>query len=446
MNGEPKVFLEAAHRIGQTLLRAAHWDAEHQLCNWIGRTIMEKAAEDAPIVPRAAALGPELYSGTAGIGLFLARLAALTGDPEVRTAANAAVRNALRNATRLPNENVQALAFHAGLIGIAFAAHRVAELTAATDLRLQADALLTRVGAEAASPHVFDVIGGNAGAIPALLTLASELGRSDLLDFAVKLGEELLAEAQRHGQLWTWDGVRTMGEGAPQTLLTGLAHGAAGLGLSLMELHSATGRADFLEAGRGAFAYEDALFDPGTQNWPDLRSFDSPREAASGKKFAVAWCHGAPGIALARARAARLDAARGAAHAAVARTALTTTLDAIDKNIKRPRVDTTLCHGLAGLAEIALTVGAWLDDQSALAAANRTARTLLERHSVLDDWPSGVASGGPNPSLMLGTAGVGYHFLRQYDLVQVSTPLWFNGTNSIKKPLVHAVPHIAPPS
>lgn len=432
MNGEPKRFLEAAHQIGQTLLRTAHWDTDHRLCNWIGRTPMEQAAADAPIVPRAAALGPEWYGGTAGIGLFLAHLAALTGDQEARTAANAAVRNALRNAARLSNEHVQALAFHAGLIGIAFAAHRVARLTAATDLSLQADALLARVRAEASRAHVFDVIGGNAGAIPALLTLAQELARPDLLDFAVTLGEELLAAAERHGQLWTWDGVRTMGDGAPQTLLTGLAHGASGLGLSLIELHAATGRVDFLEAGRGAFAYEDSLFDPGTQNWPDLRSFDSPKETASGKKFAVAWCHGAPGIALARARAAWLDAERREAHAAVARTALTTTLGGIEKNIGRGRVDTTLCHGLSGLAEIALTVGAWLDDQAAMAAAERTARTLLERHSLSNDWPSGVASGGPNPSLMLGTAGVGYHFLRQYEIVRVPTPLWVNRTNGIK--------------
>ncbi|MBV9122877.1 MAG: hypothetical protein JO112_05945, partial [Planctomycetes bacterium] len=73
------------------------------------------------------------------------------------------------------------------------------------------------------------------------------------------------------------------------------------------------------------------------------------------------------------------------------------------------------CHGLAGLTEVVLTAGQWLADESYLVWARTAAANLIAKHAAQEDWPSGVASRGPNPSLMLGTAGIGYHFLRQYD-------------------------------
>ena len=47
-------------------------------------------------------------------------------------------------------------------------------------------------------------------------------------------------------------------------------------------------------------AYEDSLFDPQVGNWPDLRSGSPGVQAPSSPSYAVARCHGVPGIALAR--------------------------------------------------------------------------------------------------------------------------------------------------
>ena len=41
-----------------------------------------------------------------------------------------------------------------------------------------------------------------------------------------------------------------------------------------------------------------------------------------------------------------------------------------------------------------------------------TATELVRRYDACGDWPSGVNAGGPNPSLMIGEAGIGYHLLR----------------------------------
>ncbi len=82
------------------------------------------------------------------------------------------------------------------------------------------------------------------------------------------------------------------------------------------------------KAARGAFAYEDTLFDAKSATGADLRL---PPRAHSA--FARAWCHGAPGIALARLRAAALDPDRRDAYLAMARDGLATTLDAIEDKL-----------------------------------------------------------------------------------------------------------------
>jgi lantibiotic modifying enzyme len=172
-----------------------------------------------------------------------------------------------------------------------------------------------------------------------------------------------------------------------------------------------TGRDDFRDGSRAAFAYEDDLFDRVAGNWPDLRA--AVRDEAASPQYGAAWCHGAPGIGLARLRASQLDARCRDAYAATARVALATTATALEAMAQEPGADASLCHGLAGLAEILLTAADVLGDEGHRARARTAAVALAARHAERGDWPSGAPSRGPNPSLMLGTAGIGYHFLRQ---------------------------------
>jgi lantibiotic modifying enzyme len=175
-------------------------------------------------------------------------------------------------------------------------------------------------------------------------------------------------------------------------------------------MYEATGRRDYLDGGRGAFAYEDSLFDAEAGNWPDLRP--SSQGSMLSRQFTVAWCHGAPGIALARMRAAVLDPESADVYRAAARTALTCTRAALDNLLTLRLHDATLCHGVGGLSEIMLTGGQWLGDAALVDVSKTAGLTLIDKYAASGAWPSGVATAGPNPSLMLGTAGVGMHFLR----------------------------------
>ncbi|MFC3326898.1 lanthionine synthetase LanC family protein [Mesorhizobium cantuariense] len=401
------IFLEAAARIGTAVCRSAHWDREGELCNWVGRLAMVATSDGEVANPQAGALGPELYGGTSGVALFLAELFGRTGEPEFGRTALGAVRRALRQCERSPNpiDGGYALSVFDGALGVAYAAWRVALRVEADGLAEHACALLIAATEVRRASHPLDVIGGNSGAIAALLTLHHAGVCPDGRDLAVGLAEELCRVAIRRNDVAIWQ--QPGGARVESVPLTGFAHGAAGIGLALLEAHGATGRTDFLEISRRAFAYEDRLFEPVVGNWPDFRCVSGMGHGDERPPYAVAWCHGAPGIALSRLRAMALDPARRDDLAATARAGLRTTLDTARL---WSRGDVTLCHGLAGLSEILMIAGLTLDDETYAGAAQTIARGLIETYSERGNWPTGT--GGPTPSLMLGTAGIGYHFLR----------------------------------
>jgi hypothetical protein len=409
----------AAIRIGSAICRSAHWDAAGRLCNWMGRSAREAAGPDGVVAPIAEALGHELYSGSAGIALFLAELYVLTGDEQHRRTARGAIARSIRwSANRTDEDAPTRLSFFVGALGLAYVAWRVSVLIKDPEIRSEVDPIIACLGPVLSVPHGLDVIGGNAGAIPALLAMSRSPGLESCRELAILLGDELCRlDLSRPGSPIV--GIHhESGSGREEPIPSGFSHGAAGIGLALLELHHETGESAFRDAARRAFEYEDRLFDPDRRNWADLR------RASGSSTYELAWCNGAPGIALARLRAAALDPDRKDHYLDMARIAIATTFGAIETNLAIPRYDATPCHGLAGLIEIAWTAGWMFDDASYRERALTAAQVLIDRYCESGDWPSGLYSGGPNPSLMLGTAGVGYTFLRLHDPERVPSVLW----------------------
>ena len=402
--------LEAANRIGASLCQTAHWDRQRGLCNWMGRSEAELSDFGPEITPTSSALCGDFYKGAAGIALFLAELFHVTGDIEFRRVSLAAIAHSIRQLDRMQSDGrTSPLSFFCGRLGVAFAAKIIGVLTGVLDHYPHLECMIDRVFHAVSQPHELDVIGGNAGAIPALLALAADHRLERCRALAIALGEELCQKAIRGDSAWVPEPDDATGSPPVRTLQTGLAYGAAGIGLALLELYGATGRFDLLEAGRGEFDHEDTVFDADQGNWADGR-------LASGSLiYERTWCHGAPGIALSRLRAAALDPEYAERHQHMGRIAVSTTLDAIDKDLVHPRFDASLCLGLAGLGEVVLIASQLLDDQSYHDRAQELGRAMINRHSASADWPSGVASGGPNPSFMLGLAGIGHWFLPLHD-------------------------------
>jgi len=188
--------------------------------------------------------------------------------------------------------------------------------------------------------------------------------------------------------------------------LTGLSHGAAGMGLALLEAGVALGDERFAEAAARAFAYEGSVFDSVAGNWPDYRGNAEPAP------FMTGWCHGAPGIALTRMRALQLvpghpDATRWRED--LRSGAVTTAafpLSTFDH----------LCCGNLGRAAILQALGAWAGEASWIESAEAITRGAVKRarrrgRFELPTMRMGARDALSFPGLMNGLAAIGLHLL-----------------------------------
>ncbi|MGH8038434.1 MAG: type 2 lanthipeptide synthetase LanM family protein, partial [Stenotrophomonas sp.] len=158
---------------------------------------------------------------------------------------------------------------------------------------------LARDSAEAIGSTGFDAVpksellDGVAGAIVPLIGLSEATGEARWLDIAAAAARRLQATAMvdAHGVRWP----------TPQfeEPIGGFGHGAMGIGWALARLAltaagTAAERHAWQDLAEGAFAFQDALYEPDTGRWRDIHLKD-------GQKNFPTWCHGSVGIGLAAA-------------------------------------------------------------------------------------------------------------------------------------------------
>ncbi|MBV9282535.1 MAG: hypothetical protein JOZ41_20855, partial [Chloroflexi bacterium] len=176
-----------------------------------------------------------------------------------------------------------------------------------------------------------------------------------------------------------------------------------------------------------------SVFSPEAGNWPDFRDLaaagraDGDRPSGrsgspSGRSgspsggsvpdasYMAAWCHGAPGIGL--ARLALLQLLDDPAIHQEVQTALRTTLrQGFGSLTPRREGNHSLCHGDLGNVELLLEAGRVLGEPRWQQEANRVAAAVLESIER-DGWLCGNRLTVESPGLMTGLAGIGYGLLR----------------------------------
>ncbi len=385
------VAVTIANRIGEEAI----WHEDS--CTWL--SVVPTVDDRGQPTLAHGAVGQDLYDGTAGIAVFLAIVGTLTGQRKLLDTARGAARQAL---LRLASPSQPGL--YVGRTGRVLAAAVTGLLT--HDEQLTETAVANMDTGGRSDNH--DLLVGSAGTIVGLLTLARLTDNSRLVRQAARLGTNLLAAAHQSRRGWSWSAAgRTPG-------LTGLSHGASGIATALLQLAAATGDDRFAHGAHAGFRYEHSWYDPAEGNWPDLRD-----GAEKPTTFLNQWCHGAPGIALSRLyAAAQLDDATYRAEAAAA---LHTTLRGTRRALAENTLSFSLCHGLAGNADILHEALSLLERGPATEARNLIAdiaATGVNRHHAGGQpWQCGVPVPDLEvPGLMLGLAGVGYHYLRLANL------------------------------
>lgn len=383
-------FLAAAVRIGGVLEQEAIRGAAGDI-TWLGLEYGRASGRY-----RFRPVGHDLFSGRGGIALFLAALAAATGQTRWRPLALAALgetRLALAEAEAAEVDEATAGALTTLPYCLTRAAGWLADPALLADARRAA-----RLAVRASTPEeVHDVLFGTAGLVLGLLALHRATEEADWLESARDCGKRLLearTSAPTGHRVWpTPDG----------DLLTGFSHGAAGIALALERLSVATGDATFADAAEEALAFERALFDPLRQNWPDLRPVDGKPLA---DRFMCAWCHGATGIGL--GRLGMWGHRRGPLMQAEVEVAISTTLAHGLADVDH------LCCGTLGRAEFLLAAGTRLDRPDLAAHARDLAREVVTAAGEPAEYQllRGLPRRLHTPGFFQGLAGVGYQFLR----------------------------------
>lgn len=434
-------YLGVALEIGRRLVVDAIWSDRR--CNWIAATPLDPQSRD--FGRSSSALGPELYSGTAGVAWFLAELAEVVDDPALRRTAHGAIQHALGRC-RIDLVSSGRLGLYSGAMGVAIIAARIAAL--ANDDELSAAAL--RVAADVTSASIagtHDLLAGTAGAIVGLLALRGA-SHQDLLSAAARLGDRLITEAIRIDDMLSWPS-STQRPGLRN--LTGLSHGAAGIGQAFLELFHATRERRFASAAESAFAYERSCFDVDQQNWPDFRETRRPtRRGRHEAVFCSFWCHGAPGIALSRLRG--FEVLGSARCREEAESALRTTERSVEAWLALDKPNYSLCHGVSGNVEVLLEGvrvlgGRWTHVRE---LAERAALFGIENYAgAIPKWECGAPHGDELPSLMLGLAGIGGFYLRLFSpsipsilLVRNASPGWIDAVRPHPRAPSSVVEHV----
>lgn len=390
-----------ASRIAMTLCRDAIWS--DGCCNWMGWNLLTQGEQ---LVERHAATGASLYDGAAGIALFLAHVACHDDEPLIVDTLTGALRGLAPRVEHLRAARDGGV--YTGLAGVAFALHDIAAVREDGTLSDEADALLDEAVAFAAVDDApIDVLTGVAGLLPLLL----DRGGEKHLEQALRLAERLLERARSVPAGIEWP----TGAGADAIPLTGFSHGAAGIAWSLAEVGVASASPALVEAARATMRAENASFSESLGNWPDFRDADPSGSAMAGRGAATAptamsaWCHGAPGIGLARLRTAALlddESAR-----ADARIALDHVLATLSHDLRT--VPHGLCHGLCGNLELLLEASRdSAGGERWRRPLDATLDTLLDAVRLGHPWVGGTRSGRQTPGLMLGLAGIGHFLLR----------------------------------
>jgi type 2 lantibiotic biosynthesis protein LanM len=388
-------LLEESNRLGQEIKEQAVRLADGSV-NWL---MLELVPETERFMLRF--LDESLYKGRLGVALFLAALDYKQGTTHFNDLVLSAlyplrevIQISVANLPQVFPQNV-GLGGTEGLGSIIYCLVKISHFLQTKVFLEDAQQVSNLITFEQiAADRTFDIMTGSAGTILALLVLYSETEDPALLDKATACGWHLLNNRiNTNTSYLAWKNI------AADKPLTGFSHGAAGIAYALLRLYAITKNREFLKAAKEGIAYERSVFSKSSANWPDFRDPDQ-------MSFGSSWCHGAPGIGL--ARLGSLSILQEEEILQEAEIALETT-----RNIELWGKD-CLCCGNFGRFEVLLTGDQKLAKTQFQETIHRQIAGAVARakingaYHLFPNRPRAMF----NPTFFQGTAGIGYQLLR----------------------------------
>lgn len=390
-------LLAAACQIGDRLDSLALRGEDD--ATWLGVTLIND--RNWALMP----LGIDLYSGLGGVMLYLVYLGKLTNDERYDVLARAAFKTFSRQLEQ--HKLFKSVGGFGGSGGLIYTYTHLSVLWEQPELLNQLDSIIETLPECIEQDQELDIIGGTAGCLLSLINLYKLAPSERTLAAAICCGDHLVAKALRMERGIAW--MNGLPASAP---LAGFSHGAAGIAWALASLAELTGEERYQTAAMEAVEYERSIYSTAHENWPDLRAMESFRQRGinEGLHYPVTWCHGAPGVGLARLMMLqqRPDPdVRCEVEAAIR----TTSKSGFGLNH-------SLCHGDLGNLDLLILAAESFDGPELKSQVDKFAASILEN---IEDhgWTTGIPSGVESPGLMTGLAGIGYGLLRLLDPARV---------------------------
>lgn len=377
-------------------------------------------------------LDHNIYSDLGGYVLYLGQLTYITCDQQYREMARQLLNDMHKNKLKLDETSelhkevtISTSAFSgesAHIYALIYCGLLWKDDTLLEDAKNRLPVLMRAIEQETK----YDIIEGLAGCIIVLLRVYEALHDVAYLHVAQAAGERLYTLMEElnfdAGSTIDTDGLTNQhvvdnhSTTNNEMLLTGLSHGAAGLAWAftwlarLSDNHSNHSKWDqYLIIANRLLVYENHYYSEIEQNWRDLRTTDR-------HEFADFWCHGAPGIALARAEIMRQLEAMNLLHAQEWEFVTQDYKNALQTLLNRGNIYNSfcLCHGILGNADILLHLSKLMNDPNLADIANDwTLQAIVdyESYKSSDHLIARLECDG----LMTGTVGMGYEYLRLLD-------------------------------
>ena len=339
-------------------------------------------------------LGNGLYSGNAGIAIFLAAYSKIREDKEALILCDqslSVIKYHINSSST--KEWIKRIGIGAGS-GAAAIIYSLATIFQISNKEEYFD-LSTRVSEQIhknliKEDNFLDIISGSSGLIMALLKLHKISNNEQLIDIATYCGHIICLKIQ--------DRINS-----GKVLLNGFSHGLAGISYSLMKLYEISNEIKFYKISKELINLENDTYNPEYSNWPDKRVRPMVYDESK-------WCHGACGIGLSRAGLLKIKLFQDDKDLI---NDLSMSLNA--SNIYWPSDNMTLCCGSTGNIELLNSAGRLPNSKEHSNSAQIRLYEILKNYDELSLLTWGMNGEAYNLGFFQGVSGVGYSLIRTND-------------------------------
>jgi hypothetical protein len=369
-----------------------------------------------------------LYSGSSGVALYLLELYRYTNEEKYLDAAIVIIEYLIKESA---SDKIHNYSFYTGRMGVCYMLMRASEIT--NNLNYVDAVLQISSGVINHEPQInpsLDLLNGTAGTLIGLAHVYNATEDKTILSQLYKYCKYQISNAQLTKDGLYWGRTENIIQG-----LCGLSHGASGISFALLEVGNMLGNEDCFRIAEEAIKYEDGHYNKILFNWSDLRKgshsdqelneninayLSSNKKHFTEPRYMSGWCHGAPGIGLARLRAYELLAKE--TYLIDCLHAIENTIQTLDFNRSRPTC--TLCHGIGGIVELILEARSIIPKEEQSLMVEKAVSSCIEHKSKYNKYISGHSDrSGKDISLFMGSTGIGMFYLRILDSSNVPSVL-----------------------